>query len=136
MATFVLRRVVEAVPVLLRASAVVFGMLHLVPGDPVEAMLGSADAGMSARGSAIEQQIRAELGLDEPLPLQYVRWLAGAAHGDFGTSYVRRRPVFDVVAERVPSTLELAAAALAMPLASARCWASPPLSSTTLRSTV
>jgi peptide/nickel transport system permease protein len=112
MATFVLRRLVESVPVLLLASVVVFSMLHLVPGDPVEAMLGSADAGMSARGSAIAQQIREELGLDQPLPLQYVRWLAGAAHGDFGMSYVRRRPVMEIVAERAPSTLELAAAAL------------------------
>jgi ABC-type dipeptide/oligopeptide/nickel transport system permease component len=112
MATFVLRRLVESVPVLLLASVVVFSMLHLVPGDPVEAMLGSADAGMSARGSAIAQQIREELGLDQPLPVQYVRWLAGAAHGDFGMSYVRRRPVMEIVAERAPSTLELAAAAL------------------------
>jgi ABC-type dipeptide/oligopeptide/nickel transport system permease component len=114
MAYFILRRVVDAVPVLLLASVVVFGMLHLVPGDPVEAMLGSADAGISAKGSVIEAQMREELGLNQPLPVQYVRWLAGVVHGDFGTSYVRRRPVFDVVAERVPSTLELAAAALAI----------------------
>jgi ABC-type dipeptide/oligopeptide/nickel transport system permease component len=87
-------------------------MLHLVPGDPVEAMLGSADAGMSAAGSHMAQQIRQELGLDEPLPVQYVRWLGGVVHGDFGMSYVRRRPVVDIVLERLPSTLELAAAGL------------------------
>jgi len=114
MATFVLRRLVESIPVLFLASVVVFGMLHLVPGDPVEAMLGSADAGMSERGSAMAQQIRQDLGLDQPLPVQYVRWLGGIAHGDLGMSYVRRRPVLEIVAERVPSTLELAAAGLAI----------------------
>jgi ABC-type dipeptide/oligopeptide/nickel transport system permease component len=112
MITFILRRLVESVPVLLVASLVVFSMLHLVPGDPVEAMLGSADAGMSAAGSHMAQQIRQELGLDEPLPVQYVRWLGGVVHGDFGMSYVRRRPVVDIVLERLPSTLELAAAGL------------------------
>jgi ABC-type dipeptide/oligopeptide/nickel transport system permease component len=112
MITFILRRLVESVPVLVMASLVVFSMLHLVPGDPVEAMLGSADAGMSAAGSHMAQQIRQELGLDEPLPVQYVRWLGGVVHGDFGMSYVRRRPVVDIVLERLPSTLELAAAGL------------------------
>jgi ABC-type dipeptide/oligopeptide/nickel transport system permease component len=112
MITFILRRLVESVPVLVVASLVVFSMLHLVPGDPVEAMLGSADAGMSAAGSHMAQQIRQELGLDEPLPVQYVRWLGGVVHGDFGMSYVRRRPVVDIVLERLPSTLELAAAGL------------------------
>jgi peptide/nickel transport system permease protein len=114
MATFVLRRLIESVPVLFLASVVVFSMLHLVPGDPVEAMLGSAEAGMSEKGSAMAQQIREDLGLDLPLPVQYVRWLGGVVRGDFGMSYVRRRPVIDIVAERVPSTLELAAAALAI----------------------
>jgi peptide/nickel transport system permease protein len=112
MATFVIRRLVESVPVLFLASVVVFSMLHLVPGDPVEAMLGSAEAGMSEKGSAMAQQIREDLGLDQPLPIQYVRWLGGVVRGDFGMSYVRRRPVIDIVGERVPSTLELAAAAL------------------------
>jgi peptide/nickel transport system permease protein len=114
MATFVLRRLIESVPVLFLASVVVFSMLHLVPGDPVEAMLGSAEAGMSEKGSAMAQHIREDLGLDQPLPVQYVRWLGGVVRGDLGMSYVRRRPVIDIVAERVPSTLELAAAALAI----------------------
>jgi peptide/nickel transport system permease protein len=112
MATFILRRLVESVPVLLLASLVVFSMLHLVPGDPVDAMLGSADAGISTTRTAMAQQIRQELGMDDPLPVQYVHWLANVVRGDFGTSYVRRRPVVDVVLERVPSTLELAAAGL------------------------
>ena len=112
MATFVLRRLADSVPVLLLASVLVFSMLHLVPGDPVEAMLGSADAGMTERGSAIVEQTRVDLGLDQPLPVQYLRWIGGAMHGDFGRSYIRRRPVIDVVAERMPSTVELAAVAL------------------------
>jgi len=112
MLIFLLRRLAQAVPVLLLASLVVFSMLHLVPGDPVDAMLGSADAGITTQRAELAQQIRQELGLNDPLPIQYVRWLGGALRGDFGRSYVRRRPVLDVVLERLPSTLELAAAGM------------------------
>lgn len=108
MAAFVVRRLVQSVPVLLLASLVVFSMLQLVPGDPIDAMLGAADNGLSQRRPELVQQIRHDMGLDQPLPIQYVRWLAGAIHGDFGQSYVRGRPVADVIAERLPSTLELA----------------------------
>lgn len=112
MAAFVCRRLVQCIPVLLLASLVVFSMLQLVPGDPIDAMLGAADNGLSISRPDLVQRVRVEMGLDQPLPIQYVRWLAGAVHGDFGMSYVRRRPVADVLAERLPSTLELAGAGL------------------------
>jgi peptide/nickel transport system permease protein len=109
---FLWRRFLASVPVLFLASVVVFSMLHLVPGDPVDAMIGSAGFQTGATRQATVDRIRDELGLNDPLPLQYVRWLGSALHGDLGESFVRNRPVTDLIAERVPSTLQLALAAL------------------------
>lgn len=109
MGLFVLRRLLHTLPVLVLASLVVFSMLHLVPGDPVEIMVGAAFQGRVPEDAI--QRIRVDLGLDQPLPIQYLRWAGNAVRGDFGTSYTRNRPVIDVIGERLPSTLELAAAA-------------------------
>lgn len=114
MISFVLRRLVHAIPVLVLSSLVVFSMLHLVPGDPIDAMLGSADAGIATARPEMIQQIREDLGLDQPLPIQYLRWVGGVIQGDLGRSYIRRRPVSEVIAERLPSTIELAAAGMAV----------------------
>ena len=73
MATFVGRRFFESLPVLMLASLVVFSMLHLVPGDPVDAMMGAAAFQSGGRQDVVEQ-IRNELGLNDPLPIQYLRW--------------------------------------------------------------
>jgi peptide/nickel transport system permease protein len=108
---FVVRRLVESIPVLLLASIVVFSMLHLVPGDPVDAMMGAAAFQSGARQEVVDQ-IRDELGLNDPVPVQYARWVGGALHGDLGMSYIRRRPVTELIAERLPSTLELATASM------------------------
>jgi ABC-type dipeptide/oligopeptide/nickel transport system permease component len=86
-------------------------MLHLVPGDPVDAMVGAAAFQGGVRQDVVDR-IRADLGLDDPLPVQYGRWLAGALRGDLGTSYVRGRPVTTLLLERLPSTAELALAAM------------------------
>ena len=77
MAVFVGRRLVESIPVLILSSLLVFGILHLVPGDPVDAMMGAASFGISTPESqaALVAQIREQLGLNEPLPVQYVTWL-------------------------------------------------------------
>jgi ABC-type dipeptide/oligopeptide/nickel transport system permease component len=109
---FVGRRFLSSVPVLFLASLVVFSMLHLVPGDPVDAMIGSAGFQTGATRQETVDRIRDQLGLNEPLPVQYVRWLGGALRGDLGESFVRSRPVTDLIAERVASTLQLALAAL------------------------
>jgi peptide/nickel transport system permease protein len=116
MLVFVGRRLAESIPVLVLASMVVFSMLHLVPGDPIDSMMGAAAFQASGRQDVVDR-IRMELGLNEPLPMQYARWAASAVHGDLGQSYIRGRPVADLIAERLPSTLELAG--LSMLLAAA-----------------
>src|SRR6266851_2602980 len=112
MIDFVGRRLLQSVPVLLLASLVVFSLLHLVPGDPIDAMLGAAAFQTGATRQDLVERIRGELGLNEPLPVQYGRWALAALHGDLGTSFVRGRPVGDLILERLPSTAQLAAASL------------------------
>ncbi len=111
MGRFIGRRLLEAIPVLVLSSLVVFGMLHLVPGDPVDAMVGASGFQGNSRQDVIAQ-VRHDLGLDKPLPVQYARWAADAVHGDLGTSYARGRSVGSLIRERLPSTLQLAAASL------------------------
>ena len=114
MAKFIAQRLVETIPVVILASLLVFAILHLIPGDPVDAMLGSAAAGIGTpeQRAQIEAQINAELGLSDPLPIQYLHWAGNALRGDLGQSYIRHQPVAQLIAERLPSTLELAGAAL------------------------
>ena len=114
MAKFIAQRLVETIPVVILASLLVFAILHLIPGDPVDAMLGSAAAGIGTpeQRAQIEAQINAELGLSDPLPIQYLHWAWNALRGDLGQSYIRHEPVAQLIAERLPSTLELAGAAL------------------------
>ena len=84
---FILRRFLAFIPVALIVALIVFLMLHLAPGDPVAAIAGdSATAADIAR-------IRAELGLDDPLPEQFVRWCMELIQGDLGRSYFLNRPV-------------------------------------------
>lgn len=111
MAWFIGRRLLAAVPVLVLSSVVVFSMLHLVPGDPVDAMVGASGFQGGGRQDVIDR-VRADLGLDDPLPVQYGRWAAGAVRGDLGTSYIRGQSVGSLIRERLPSTLQLAAASL------------------------
>src|SRR5262245_7549098 len=89
-------------------------MLHLVPGDPIDAMIGSAGFQTADTRQETVDRIRDQMGLNDPLPVQYVRWLAGALRGDLGDSFVRGRPVTELIAERLPSTLQLALAALSI----------------------
>ncbi len=91
-------------------ATLVFSLIHLVPGDPVQAMLGE-----SASPQDIEQ-LRARLGLDRPLYVQYVSFMKKAAVGDLGTSLRTNQPVSTAIAERMPATFELAAAAMVVAL--------------------
>jgi len=113
-AAFVAKRLVESIPVLLLASLLVFSILHLIPGDPIDAMLGAAAAGVGSpeQRAELEAQVRADLGLDDPLAVQYVRWLGDALRGDLGQSYLRHQSVSRLILDRLPSTLELAGAAM------------------------
>ena len=105
MLSYAARRVVLLVPVLLGATVVVFGLIHLIPGDPAGALLGptSSDATRAA--------FRHDLGLDQPLPIQYGVWLWHVLHLDLGISIARRQPVISIVWEAFQHTLLLAAVA-------------------------
>ncbi|MDR7481319.1 MAG: ABC transporter permease [Armatimonadota bacterium] len=107
---FLTRRLVQLVIVLLGVSAVVFGIVRLT-GDPVIILLGE-----SAPPEAVAA-MRAELGLDRPIYVQYLRFLASAVRGDFGDSLRYRQAALSLFIERLPATLELATAALALALA-------------------
>ena len=105
MLSYAARRVVLLVPVLLGATVVVFVLIHLIPGDPTGALLGPT-ASNAARAA-----LRTDLGLDQPLPVQYGKWLWHVLHLDLGTSIARRQPVASIVWEAFQHTLVLAAMA-------------------------
>ncbi len=107
MLPFVAGRALTAVPVLFGVTLAVFGMLFLVPGDPVKMML--AEFGTTPDQIA---QMRAQLHLDEPLLQQYGRFVWNALHGDLGLSIRSRRPVTREILENLPSTAQLAAASI------------------------
>jgi len=106
MLRFFLRRLGHAVIVVCGVAVLVFSLIHLIPGDPVEVMLGEAAQ------PADLQALRHALGLDQALHIQFWRYLQGLAHLDLGNSLHSRRPVLDMLLERLPATLELTAAAL------------------------
>ncbi len=111
MIAFALSRLASAAITVFGVSVLVFSLVHLVPGDPVEVMLGE-----SAQ-PADRAALRTALGLDRPLPEQFAAFLADLARLDLGTSLHARRPVASLIAERLPATAELAAAGLAVALA-------------------
>ncbi|WP_455199391.1 nickel ABC transporter permease [Kaarinaea lacus] len=102
----VISRLASAAIVVFGVLCLVFFLIHLVPGDPVEVMLGE-----SAR-PADREALRQSLGLDQPLVVQFGQYINNAVQLDFGTSLHSRRPIVDILAERIPATLELAIAAL------------------------
>jgi peptide/nickel transport system permease protein len=103
---FLVRRLVLAVPVLLGVATLVFSLIHLIPGDPVQAMLGDA----ASPESVIE--LRTRLGLNRPLHVQYAAFLMSAARGDLGVSLRTNERVSSAIAARLPATVELALAAM------------------------
>ena len=106
MGSFILRRLLLSIPTLLGVLVVAFLLLYVAPGDPVMAMVGErADEATIAR-------LRAELRLDDPLPVQFGHYLAGIAKGDLGKSYITNRPIRNDILERFPKTLQLAGAAM------------------------
>jgi peptide/nickel transport system permease protein len=119
--TYILRRLVLFVPTLVGASILIFVLMRLVPGDIAEILVYQTGSESSAVQKKQIQQIRRELGLDRPIVAQYVDWVAGAVRGDFGQSYVQRRPVIDILRERFPRSMELALLTLAL----AVIWAIP-----------
>ncbi|MEL6102610.1 MAG: ABC transporter permease [Pseudomonadota bacterium] len=102
MLAYVLRRVFQSAIVLLVVGLVAFSMFRFV-GDPIDNMLGQE------RTQADIERLRTQLGLDQPFPVQYWKFLSNAVEGNFGVSYRQGRPVADILLERAPATLELAA---------------------------
>jgi ABC-type dipeptide/oligopeptide/nickel transport system permease component len=107
---FLARRALLSIPVLLGVATFVFALIHLVPGDPAQTMLGDAASPASIA------EMRARLGLDRPLYVQYAAFLQGAARGDLGVSLRTNEPVTTAIARRLPATVELALAALLVAL--------------------
>ncbi|MBT8417389.1 MAG: ABC transporter permease [Silicimonas sp.] len=102
MLAFIIRRIGQSILVLLIVGLVAFSMFRFV-GDPIDNMLGQE------RTIEDVERLRAQLGLDQPFPIQYFKFLEGAAQGNFGVSYRQGRPVSEILLERAPATLELAA---------------------------
>ena len=107
---YLIRRLLLTMPVLLGVATLVFALIHLVPGDPAQAMLGEGASQQEV------QKLRATLGLDRPLLVQYRSFLRGIARGDLGTSFRYQTPVTTQIRERFPNTAKLALAAMLVAL--------------------
>ncbi|MGH7360705.1 MAG: ABC transporter permease [Candidatus Methylomirabilales bacterium] len=110
MRRFLLRRLLLLLPILWGVATLVFLLIHLIPGDPVEIMLG--ETALPAARAALRERLR----LDLPLPTQYGLFLSGLARGDLGRSFVTQEGVAGVIFRTLPATMELAAAGLAVAL--------------------
>jgi len=111
--SFLVRRVLLSVPVLLGVATLVFSLIHLVPGDPVQAMLGESASPQDVA------DVRERLGLDRPLSAQFGAYLRALAHGDLGQSLRTNEPVTRAIAARLPATFELAMAAMGVAVVAA-----------------
>ncbi|NOZ27220.1 MAG: ABC transporter permease [Chloroflexi bacterium] len=108
MTRYILRRLLQAIPTLFGISIVSFIIIQAAPGDPVLMMTFDPRITEETR-----EELRRQLGLDQPLLIQYLRWLERLVlHGDLGRSYITKRPVLDMILERVPATLLLTGTAL------------------------
>jgi peptide/nickel transport system permease protein len=110
MTAYLVRRLALSVPVLLGVSIAVFMMMHLIPGDPALAML----RGQPTVTPADIDRIRHQLGLDQPLPVQYLKYISRVLRGDFGESIHSHRPVLEMIREQAWSTVQLALAAMVL----------------------
>lgn len=106
MIRYIVRRLLGAIPVLFGLSIVLFAFVHLLPGDPCSAILGQH------RTEAACARLRANLGLDEPLYVQYLDYLGGLLRGDLGVSVINNKPFLDEFLVRFPGTIELTLGAL------------------------
>lgn len=104
MGQVILRRLVMLVPILLGVSMLTFGAMHLIPGDLAVALLGVDNA----QDPVALENIRRKYGLDQPVPIQYIKWLGNVLQGDFGDSIRLKVPVLDEILRRLPLTAELA----------------------------
>ena len=106
MLRYLLRRVLLAIPLILGIATLLFFVIRLAPGDPTQFMVSPT------MRPEVVAQMRANYGLDRPLPVQYAKWLGAVVQGDFGYSYSHSRPVLEVIGQILPNTLLLSTAAL------------------------
>src|SRR6266853_3281275 len=106
MIEFLVRRILLTIPVLFGVATLVFSLIHMIPGDPVQSMLGDGASPESV------MELRTRLGLNRPLYVQYLSFLNGVAHANLGTSLRTSEPVTAAITDRLPATFELAAAAM------------------------
>src|SRR5512136_1413219 len=111
MALYVVRRLLMLLPILVGVSFLTFAIIQVTPGDPAVLMLGQYATPERIEG------VRAELGLNDPLPVQYGRYVWRALQGDLGRSFRSQRPVIEEILDRFPSTLQLTVTALLLSLA-------------------
>jgi peptide/nickel transport system permease protein len=108
---YLVKRLATIVPTLIFVSMLIFGLQQLLPGDPAKILAGEdQDPGVIAH-------LRVKLHLDEPLPMRYARWVGGVVRGDLGESIRTQQPVLDLVAQKLPVTVELALLAMCIALA-------------------
>lgn len=107
-AVSIIQRLLATIPIVLGVAIVVFLFMRLTPGDPVDIMMGQG--GFVSAGE--EEKLRSEFHLDEPLHIQLWLFLTNAVQGDLGYSYIQKRPVTELIGERLPATIEMAVGAL------------------------
>ena len=110
MGRYLVRRLLQAIPLFFLLSIFMFMLIHLLPGGP-EAVLDNPNLDAAGRVA-----LRASFGLNDPVPVQYLKWLVSALHGDFGFSFATSQPVGDVIKDHFPPTLELFGCALVLAL--------------------
>ena len=110
MAQYIIKKVLQGVVMVIAVSILVFSMLHLMPVDPIDLMVDRKVP------LAKREAMRAEYGLDKPLPVQYLKWANGILHGDLGTSIRTKKPVSALFADRLPATLKLTGISLLLEL--------------------
>ena len=111
--TYILRRLLQAIPTLLIISLLIFSLLYVTPGDPVDLIVGTEDGTVSEEQRAVVEE---QWGLDKPFLVRYVDFVVNACKGDLGTSYATNQDVFDSVMTRMPATLKLAAFSMLLAL--------------------
>lgn len=109
MLRYIARRALALVPIMIGVTIVTFVVLRVIPGDPIQALIDERSAGMD---EATIRSIRAQFGLDQPLPVQYGKFVVDAVRGDLGRSFATRQPVSSEIVSRLPATARLAAAAM------------------------
>jgi ABC-type dipeptide/oligopeptide/nickel transport system permease component len=109
MTRYIINRVLEAIPILIGISIITFGLMHWLPGDPVASMLAE-----NATSEEAIEKLRKQMGLDDPAPVQYVRFILNVLRGDLGRSIITRRPVSQEILTYLPNTFQLAFVAMVL----------------------